>query len=1631
MEDLIQNTAETDLFDEPPVAQNTPKAEDVTAAALNQGMKLDAPETKATIEQAKESQKIGDNSFVQQAKVAVDSAGKQQIIDKHLGQPSVDLVALDKELSSRQVKPEEWIAAAATKHALGSQEIVADSQEQFDRADALFKSSSAYVAKQQALNALQEEVIKLEDEQPTLDWWIDFASAIVEPGQLNALLANTAAEFTGDANLAGYALPTVSVNAIIDRINSFPIEGQADEIMRFMDLAARKNSQLGQSANRQANTFLVNTIVNSIKENRLNEGIGGIKNPSDLGLDILGTIDIFGVIKALKTLGSKAPKLIDKLVGGVFKKKAKTAAVRNKVVINPNLDLVENRGALGDALEKAKPGTIEQQMKAARDKVEAEAADKLQSGSRTGVDKDVQDALQAEVDKTLDELGLTPKGLQQRSQPNVTGALDDVSLPPSATNPLLKDLWELFDNSNDKILLGNATNREKIFDEFHNTIKESFEGHPHKSRSFTEEPVKGDTLSLGTSVTRFGKNPQDAYKSQAGATRLNDKLKAQGESASVIQGEDGKFWVEVRRRHVIDEKDAGVFSNITGQRLTAKLGSWKNFISGWSKLTKGVMDGMNPQAMTSWARDLDAAVGRELSKVADPFFKLQRGDKLQYKEAVKALRSGEANKTIYTRSELRELQPNMTDEAFVAYNSYLSAAQGMRVARAMVKRRALAKAGRKEIVIGDETIHGTVLKEPPVIAERVLSKDGSHVAEEGADRIISGTQVYDPLKGEAATVTDAFLEDLYKNGGVIIKTHGNYMAGDTGGYSHIVANSKKAFEVSELPVLPGFGREGYATQRFYEDASFVVKARTERTINGVKGFVNEGVGIAKTKDEANRLLKALEEEHPDTKFRVDQSRELNYQLGESAESGGANGPTWARRRKDELLRAVDRNNQLIDAPTKGFAESFGRGIADTSSIKLQETSGILKQRWMNQFGNLLKGEAKKNGFPKEFSNEMLDHAKIREMGVEPNDVLQDARLLHYNINSMEQETTLGIVKRKRAFMAGMARAAGASDSFAGRMAHKAITKANELNPFMAARHITAVANIGLSLYQLPQNILSAMSLIAIQGGRSVSSIIDATHLVRGLSTQGTAAELAAIKALSSRLSIDLKTAKKYIRNYKTSGIAGSASDVDNVVSYAVLGEKGVTGSAGAALKRGLNKVTGVVGKSIDVTNFGFYSAAFRKTQKEWTTLGKKIGTDDFFAEVNRNTRRMGQNQNRSDLIGIERQNNPAVFAMQFAQHLLRLGDDMVDVVRKAGGSKVDSAFVSTQGEAISALVRYFAIFGAAGIGHTGVEILNSSAADNVVPDWIVNPNTKSEKLISDFVNGGILDVLINLPTKDSELSVAAGVSPGGSVDLLMDKVDGVRLMMAKGAMDTDVADLLFGATATTFSNIGRNFAGLMSLQTKSLDDMTPEELSSAVGDFALEFGKAVGRTAKTFTDVEIAIMEANLKKSISKSSGKTGVDKTLFEAVGQAFGFKSRGEIIQGREKFENYVEKEHFAKISGVFTNLVRQTYMRDIEPGNQESYQKWAKRMERRATILMAGARPDQEKKLKSKIYAQWLSSLDTDKELTDRIQSLQQRGLTPQELFAKLARDPSLTQDKLDYVRFMLESIKQVKEQNGAEL
>ena len=1596
MTDLFQR----DLVDDSaldftaPVPQQSPTVspEEGTLALLGQGVPLASPEMEEAHKQIMNMAAIGDRTAIDSGKQKVLKDKADKITGSHLAMENVDLEGLQRDLRNNKVTTAEWKAWEAsksvTRQLLESQE--APTEEKAEQIRKTVEGLTSFSVKQQALGRAQVALDTMLEEMSIGSILGDLGLAILEPFAESATLANVAGEVTGvSSNLTGILLPSVSVDLVSEHMSNKTPADQAAILDKMVSVLVDRQNQFGIGENQLTNAAVLGTLINTIKEVRTEEGFLGMKNVDDLALNGLVIFDALGAAD----LGRAGKTIFRRFFGKMFGKAKPIATSASDILkvkvapsLNPDVDVISKRGSLGDVLEQGQEGTIETILKTTKE---------------------------GKIDEVLDGVGLDVEAIKQRAGPKMTGHIDDTSLPPRTTNPRLKELEETFQGGFDINLIGPASNRGVRIAELQKELVEATKGYPHIDKSFVKPPK--DNLSLGTAVMRFGKNSKEGFDDVAQAELLVSNFKAQGETAKLIQGK-GKAWVEVERKHVLSGKDAGVFSNVTGEKLTVERHRINRGLFGWSESVNNIGEGMHPQAMFSWSKDLSGQIKSDLIDVAKPFFKVaEKLDQTHIKNAWRAIAEGEKLALVFDAGTLRRRYPGISKDAIEAYRSYRATADGMQMIRSSELRKKLARGNHKQLTVGDTEFFGHVMPEKPTLSVLKVDEAGEPLTKELIEgNVVQGSHIFDPVSNTSIPLTQDFLDSTYETGGRVVKLSSKFESGlnGDGSYSHLVIRSLKDIDIQELPQFPNYGRKGYAVERFYDtEGQVIIETGVARKLNGVEVKGSETIGIVKTQGQAKKLANYLRNKHAGRTFEIKDSRELKNLLDESA--GGNGGQSWLKKRREQALIGKIGKNGLPEEDTLlSVGEAFQKSIHNTAQLPITQTEEILSTRWMNQYSKYMKGTKQGEGFPNTL-DDIWDNLAIEKDGIDPAVLKNDANTLHYNISAIRSERISEGVRAVRADLARMAKSMGANDNFIAEIASESLTKAAKSNPVAKSKGITSLMSIAYGMgFQLPQNVFSAFGLMATQGFDGLRAMKDSYHLIRGLQTIGKGVDYDVIVSkLAKRFNVSESEANMFVKRAKESGIFGNSGDLDNLLRFATHAthiKSGRLASLANPIKKLGRGVTSLVAKSIDLTMLGWWSAAYRKQLKHFK--GPKHG-QDFWESVRQTTRDFTQNQNSSDLLAFEKQGNPLGIAMQFTQHLMKLGHQGTKIIAKAGGANVNTVFASSQAEALRTVAIYFGVFGAGGLGRTGLQFMHEQ-----LPKDLANPKTPEARALSNAVMGGLFDVILNSATEDP-ISISSGISPGGSIDNVVNYYSVIQKMVASGELSIDAIDALGGATVSTFSNITNAFKAIPPIIKSEVYD-TPEKLMRAV--------QVVAKVAKTGGDINLGFAMNEMEARFSKMSGKVSGRAGLKAAIWKTMGFNQYASILDQGQNKEDYLERTEHKALTDALVKSGRRLFMDIVKADDPESLDKWRALVQEEVNAVGNLAITNSEReRVTNTLTDHWIKVLIGDKGMLERLGGPMKDIKPYAELLEDYARSPDTSPEQAAAAENIIATITEAQE------
>lgn len=1372
------------------------------------------------------------------------------------------------------------------------------------------KSITGFLDTQLSIREYEEKLSAYNQDISTGETIGDLAVAVLIPFMESTGLGDVAKNISSEVfSKAGYVLPSQSLEAIRTGFAKASPEEQKQFIKELYDLSLNRDQVLGLASNRSVNAAIASVALDSLKD-----GVDinspeflGLRLPrvGDVGYDLLAALDVAGAVDLVK-IG----KGLINYMFGTSVKGLKTSPLSN----------IENRGALFDGVNKADPEVLQEVLNKTTD-----------------------------LEDTAADLGVKVDDIAARAAPSPTGEVDEVALAPGVTDSSVDEVYEA-------ISVANPLNQ--IYPEERVVLKQkilktlsSFDEAKLYPSHFRFKKSKNPE-SLGTWFVRYGAGGRRGYETKGAAQVLENQLKADGQITHLVK-RNNEWFVDISHEHVLTGKDVSGLSAVTGERLTIGDNTIIPYLVPPSRRFKGAVKKV--QQSVSRAKDTSAIIGKRLEQSARGFLNLGKRD---LEDASQALQRGSTERMVYTEDELREVIPGITDKAIKGYFDARATYDAIADIRNTRYRAKLKERGVKQLLINSEEVPneflGEVLGEKPNLLSSVPENPSK-------SKDVWGNRVWDLQKGEVTELTQAEVDSLYSGLGRIVKLANNYtdeVTGET--VAHMVVRGWDNVSVNELPSqvlnrIPGY------IEKAYEDVGWMlVQTDVKKKVNGIEVAAGkQAIGAYEFPFQALDRLIQLEEVNPELKYEVLPSREMTAILDEAG-MGGSTAPTWMRRRGEKTLEGpLDADKVPTAAATINPVESLIRSIQKTSGTYLQQTEEVLKARFYNQFGKFVP-HGKDFSFS-EFDPKLLSPEAIREAGLEVRDVRADAAQLHHYINNIREVRSTPLDNAFRAQLARTALGLGEDKGVIRNLASKALLKTSQTAVGPRLRSLTSSLNIAWGVaFQSIQNIITPTTLLVASGRQEgFKSMTKTFELANAMTKRKTSDWQQIKKDLSKSFEVSENDIEKMVDFARQGGVFGTAREVDNLLN--VINDVKRVNAGQNALSyyatKGLRVpsyltelMSKTVAKSIDIASMMYYTHAYRTLSKTVKTQNK-----DFFEEVRVLARDLGQNQNSSDRFSYESNSNPLAFALQFIQHIHRLGLQGVEVLNKGvTGAKNHSPFAFSRPDAVKTILTYTLLTGSSGFGGERA----AAFVNQYLPqDW---PEELKQLAI-----GGFLDVMVN-SVGDSNIAVSSRTSPGAAGEFTWSTLEATYQAVVNG-VDVGMLETVFGASSSTMSNLA-GAAKFMML------DLSHPSLSTT--EQAVQAALSIAQITKLGRDVDKAkIMlkfEANIASSKLTAKGKA----TALEAMARVFGFPNYTEVLHNQALRNKFYEDSEFKRTTDFLTKHLMKTF---IDSKDYTEYLQTAKQLTRQYSLIYG---PDEIKKATTQATTRIKTFLDSDKGIGDKL-------------------------------------------------
>lgn len=1322
-------------------------------------------------------------------------------------------------------------------------------EEEANRALEVAKSMTGFLDNQLIIREYEEKLTAYNNDISLMEAAGDIGLSVIIPFMETAGLGDVAATLNKeDFSAAGYVLPSQALEALRRGFAKSTPEEQREFVRNLYESAVNRNQVLGLADNRSANAAIASIALDALKD-----GVDinspeflGLRMPrvGDIGYDVIGALDVVGAVEIAKV----GKGLINYLFG-------KTT----KMVPTSAVSTIQNRGALFDGIAKADPETAKQVINSTND-----------------------------IELAANKMGVTTDDLSGRSVPTPTDDVDDVSLPPAVTDSAVDDVYKTINQAH-PLNLVYPEERTEVVSKAVKKLMTLDEGKVWTS-SIKFKP--GTTPeSLGSWSVRYGADGTKPFVSETDANIVANQFKADGMSAKVVK-KDSDYFVEVDYTHNLSGKDVSTFSSVSGEKLTTGDATILPYMLPPSRRFKGSVKKV--QQTVSRAQDTSAILTKRLEEAAKPFTNLNQRD---LEDASQALQRGASERRVFTEEELKALYPGITDKAVNGYFSARKVYDAIADVRNIRHRANLTRQGAKQIIGEDgKEFFGTILTNKPSILSK-LPEDINKSTD------LPGNRVYDSGAGRVVNISQEEIDNIYATGGRVVRLSSNFTdEASSETVRHMVVRNFSKTQVKELPNQTLARIDGYIERAYSDVGWMVVQKNAKARVNGIETTIPQrAIGAYEFPFQAKERLAQL----PEGEFEVVPAREIADLLDEGG-MGGSTAPSWLRKRGEKALEGpLDADGNPTVAATLDPLESIVRSVRKTGSVYLQQTEDVLRERFYNQFGNFL--TSRDIAFS-DFDPKMLSADKIRKAGLNPAQVRKDATNLHNYINNIREVAATPADTAIRHFLAEAARGLGQESGVIRNMASKALLKGASAAPLTRLRSLTSTLNIAWGvLFQTIQNVVSPLTLLAASGREEgFKSMVKTFELANAMGKRKTSDWAVVKKDLAKSLGVSEKAAEEFVDFGLNSGIFGTARHTDNLLRVINDTKRANAGQSAVAyyVQKGIQlpsylteQMSSLIAKSIDIGNMMYYTHSYRELVKK---TGKASGKD-FFEEVRTLTRELGQNQNSSDKFAYEAAANPAAFALQFIQHIHRLGVQGVEILNKGVLGKGHTPFAKSQSAAVKTIMAYSLLTGASGFGgEKGAAFINQY----LPVDW---PDELKQLAI-----GGLLDVAIS-SVGEGNVALSAKTSPGAAGEFTWSTLEATYQSLVNG-VDSGFLETVFGASTSTMSNLAA--AGkFMTLELKRTD------IDSI--DKALNLAQIVAETTKTGRDVLKAKvmlkMESNLTSTKLDANGRA----TVLEAVAKAFGFTNYTEVLHNQSKLNGFYDANEMRNTVEFLTKAMMRDYL------------------------------------------------------------------------------------------------------------
>jgi hypothetical protein len=841
-----------------------------------------------------------------------------------------------------------------------------------------------------------------------------------------------------------------------------------------------------------------------------------------------------------------------------------------------------------------------------------------------------------EIESVVASMGLVSADMSVRVLPRMADAPNQIPTPPSVHHTLLEDsLQRKIDNTHYALQLAEAE-KEGLLGSFVVRLSDYLgeAATPHMNKSYFEPLDDAVNTSLGSFVTRIGKNSSSGFEDLADAQRVSKKL--YGENAKVvrmlpegaftdflIEGRVGEFFIEVKQKHTFNPKTdaSGVFIGADEQLVRG--GAFKpiiNFVVDDDYL-------FNSQIQNTFSniRDRSNAFGVELDSLAAPLGNLSSNRKHVEDFNVLAMEMQSRGLETVDDITLTSILGRVPDKAVV---KALESAQLINLANYRIK-------NNMEYSILNSEMYKTVESG----GKSYISKPLLNRAQASN---IKGREIYDPYFDRPFKLSKASLDSLYEGGGIVSSLYKNTKEGGSS-YTHIVVrspvNEVRALQPEVIPYVKGH------FERIYKDDGFIVTGKETFIVNGKPEIQTVAYGISATRAEANTLASHLAFEGKNVDKNIGPTREYASRKGLKTTAAYSLEKSQARGERLKGLHGENYGQAEVIDPYSAYIKVLNK----TKTKFEQPITSLMKQRWIERYGGMMEAKV----FPAELSS--MNSGEWFKDPTRNVQAVAEAINFHRRIRISEA----GDMERMSSFVNGkvaqVSMVMGENPNRVAQAVSKILDKTNLAKvQSLAVGYASARFIWGNPLYQAISVFTQVPFLFAQSPTLAAKSMFETTHILfPALMSKGGKGHDFFLGLAAKEMGTDLEGARKYLNAIIDTGIirtAGVGQDYATEANnlYRTLMEtkatRGITTGVTKSISIPMKGMKGMVLGSIDL----FELFSFVLVKKMWQRDNPEGNWMEAKSldEITASTRNLTLQQNDTGRMGY--QNNDSIFRIPMA-----------------------------------------------------------------------------------------------------------------------------------------------------------------------------------------------------------------------------------------------------------------------------------------------------------------------------------------------------------------------------------------------